>query len=118
MGYKVANVSISQQTGFPRELTKARGRIVAFTVMPKQLQETRARRFNEFKSKIEESGLDDLGYYDMRSVVREVVYAEREYRKREYPIINITGKTVEELAVIVLRELHIKHSDIVYRDPA
>lgn len=117
MGYKVANVSISQQTGFPEELDRVKGKTVAFTVMPKQLQETRARRFDKFKEEIEAGGLEDLSYYDMRSVVREVVFAEREYRKRGYPILTITGKTVEELAVIVLRELNIKRQDIVYRDP-
>ena len=116
MGYKVANVSITQETGFPPELDKVQKRVIAFTSPPKSLQETRARRFRRIQEKIKEIGIEDLPYYDMRPIVREVVYAEREYRKRRYPIVDIVGKTVEELSAIVLRELKIQQKNITYQD--
>ena len=116
MGYKVANVSITQETGFPPELKKMQKRVIAFTVAPKILQETRARRFRRIQEKIHEFGIEDLPYYDLRPIVREVVYAEREYRKRNYPMIDIVGKTVEELSAMVLRELNIQQKNITYQD--
>jgi len=116
MGYKVANVSITQETGFPPELKKMHRRVIAFTAAPKFLQETRARRFHRIQEKINEYGIEDLPYYDMRPIVREVVYAEREFRKRSYPIVDIVGKTVEELSAIVLKELNIQQKNITYQD--
>ena len=73
------------------------------------------RRFERFKENIDEKGMDPLPYYDLRSVISEVTWVDREFRKRGLPIIDITGKTVEELAVMVLTELDISNDDLMYR---
>lgn len=113
-GFKVANVAIAREVGFPEELDKVMRRTVAFTCRPKDLFEIRKRRFEGFQKEIEAQEVDDLPYYDLKSVVREVSWANREFKKRGYPIIDITGQTVEELAALVLTDLKIKSRDLFY----
>ncbi len=114
LGYKVANVSITRETGFPDELKKVRKKIIAFTVQPKRLHEIRHKRFEDYEKYAAEKHLADLPYYDLRSVVEEVVFAEREYRKRGYPVLDITRMTIEEIAANVLRLLGTKRKDLRY----
>ena len=113
-GYKVANVAIAPETGLPEQLGMVKGRIVAFTCRPKDLYEIRRRRFEQFEKEIGDQDLDQLPYYDLRSVVSEVSWANKEYRRAGYPIIDISDHTVEELAVMVLTELKIKNEDMMF----
>ena len=114
-GYKVANVAITRETGFPKELERVVDRTVAFTCRPRDLYEIRTRRFERFREKIEGESLDHLEYYDLRSVVSEVAWSEKKYRALGYPILDVTGHTVEEIAVMVLTELEIENDDMMYR---
>jgi regulator of PEP synthase PpsR (kinase-PPPase family) len=115
MGYKVANVAIAREIGFPKELEAVKERTVALTIRPKALCEIRKRRFEGVREKIDESQLEDLPYYNLRSVVSEVAWVEKEFRKRGYPILDITDRTVEEVSVLVLAELNLQDHDVLYR---
>jgi regulator of PEP synthase PpsR (kinase-PPPase family) len=99
-GFKTANVSITPGTPFPRELAKVAEKVVALTIQPKRLQEIRASRFGH-------NDLCDDRYYNLRDVIQEVTDSEAEYRRRKYPVIDITHMTVEEIAAQVLRELQL-----------
>jgi regulator of PEP synthase PpsR (kinase-PPPase family) len=118
MGYKVANVSITPETGFPRELARVRAKTVAFTIQPRRLQEIRQKRLSAYERQAALKGLGGLmgsSYSDLRSVVREVAHAEAEYRRRGYPILDVTQLTVEEVAATVLRLLGTHRRDLAYR---
>ncbi len=108
LGHRTANVSIVDGR-FPKELDRCKKRTVALTMTPKHLHEIRARRFeiNRFSEHIDELGGDDFGYLDLREIIHEVSAAEAEYRTRGYPIIDITGLTVEETAAHVLSTLNV-----------
>ncbi len=108
LGYKVANVSLSPKTGFPKELKKVTKKIIAFTTIPKRLFDIRQRRFASFKSKIDAYHQRELDYYELQSIIKEVMWAEAEYRKCKYPILDITDMTVEEIAAKVLEIKKIK----------
>ena len=100
-GFKVANVSISPQTGFPDELDKIDQRkIVAFTSQPKRLQEIRSERLRR-------SGAASSEYDDLSNVIREVMDSESEYYKRDYPVIDVTGLTIEQTAAKILERLKL-----------
>lgn len=114
LGFKAANVSVTPQTGFPPELAKVRKKTIAFTLQPKLLHDIRTARFKSYRDKAGRHEMDGLAYYDLRSVVEEVVWAEREFRKRGYPILDITNMTVEEVAANVLRILGTRRKDLAY----
>lgn len=109
MGYKTANVPVDEIKGFPKQLDAAKKKVVGFTIQPKKLFERRRARFREHKARIEEQGLENLQYYDLKSVIHEVMFAEDEYSKRKYKVLDVTGMTVEEIAARTLGLLKIKH---------
>jgi [pyruvate, water dikinase]-phosphate phosphotransferase / [pyruvate, water dikinase] kinase len=114
MGFKVANVSITRETGFPPELEKVRKKTVAFTLQPRLLHQIRHKRLRSYREFAAEHNLSELSYYNLRSVIEEVVFAETEFRRRGYPILDITNMTVEEIAANVLRTLGTNRRDLCY----
>ncbi len=115
MGFKVANVSITRETGFPPELDKVRRKTIAFTVQPRLLHQIRHKRLSGYRKSSPVQKIDDLPYLNLRSIIREIMYAEAGYRKRGYPILDITNLTVEEIAANVLRMLGTNRNDLSYR---
>jgi regulator of PEP synthase PpsR (kinase-PPPase family) len=110
MGFKVANVSVAPEVGIPKELRRSyRKKVVALTIQPKKLQEIRSRRMevNKFDKALAASGSKQLGYVDIRSVIKEVMYAESLYRERGFAIVNITDQTIEATALTVLEALDL-----------
>lgn len=99
-GYKTANVPIVGEMKFPPELYRVRGKVVALTMQPKRLQEVRRVRMMG-------SDMEDTEYYDLRSVIKEVMAAETEYRKRGYTVIDVTSMTIEQTAATVLKSLKL-----------
>lgn len=98
-GLCTANVSIVREAGFPKQLAKARrGRVIALSMQPKRLQEIRAQRAEAFGAP--GAPQDQLG-----AIIREVAEAEAEYRRRKYPIIDVTTLTIEQTAARILDEL-------------
>lgn len=98
-GYKVANISISPVTGFPRELPRnGKNKIVALTMQPKRLHEIRVERMKT-------AGAPGTDYDDLKSVIREVLDCEAECRRRGYPIVDVTNLTIEQTAAQILKVL-------------
>ena len=96
-GYKVANVSIAPETGFPDELSRVpKRKVVAFTMQPKRLCEIRTERAQRM-------GAPGTSYEDLQSVIREVMNAEAEYRRRGYTIIDVTNTTIEQNAAQIMQ---------------
>lgn len=106
-GYKVANVSITPQTGFPRELAKVKKKIVALFVQPKALSEFREQRLKSI-------GVAANSYADVKKVIGEVMWTLDQFRKRGYPILETTGLTVEQVVAQVLKIKKIKRRDQHY----
>ncbi|MCA9259939.1 MAG: kinase/pyrophosphorylase [Planctomycetales bacterium] len=100
-GFKTANVSVVPAQGFPKELNKiSRKKIVAITSQPKRLHEIRRDRMRL-------SGVEQTSYDELSSVMREVMAAEQEYRRRRYPIIDSTQMTIEQIATHILQALQL-----------
>ncbi len=101
-GIKVANVSISPETGFPAELAEIpKKKIVALTTQPKRLHEIRTERAKRM-------GVPGYSYEDLDNVIREVMDAEAEYRRRGYPILDVTHLTIEQTAARILETLKLQ----------
>ncbi|QDU55827.1 pyruvate, phosphate dikinase/phosphoenolpyruvate synthase regulator [Aeoliella mucimassa] len=101
-GYKVANVSIAPETGFPSELDRvSKRKVVAFTMQPKRLHEIRVERASRMR-------VSGTSYEDLQSVIREVMNAETEYRRRGYLIIDVTRATIEQTAAQIMQAVPLK----------
>jgi len=101
-GFKVANVSIAPQTGFPAVLAKvSKKKVVAFTTQPKRLHEIRMERARRM-------GSEGTDYDDLDKIIGEVMAAEAEYRKRGYVVIDVTQLTIEQTAAQILEALKVR----------
>jgi hypothetical protein len=98
-GYKVMNVPLVPGVPIPPELdTIPQGRMVGLTIQPDRLQEIRVNRLKRLGA----SGTAD-SYSDMGRILDELVYAEQVFKQhRRWPVLDVTGRSIEETAGMVL----------------
>lgn len=99
-GLKVANLPLVLGAALPLELREApQDRCVGLTIGIDQLCEIRQARLRQLGMPVETN-------YGMREHVREELdYAEGIFRDHGWPVVDVTGRAVEETAVIVLETL-------------
>lgn len=106
-GLKIANLPLVLGVQIPPELEEApQDRIVGLTIGLEQLVEIR-------KARLKQLGMNLDSSYGLKEQVRE----ELEYAKKlfaahpSWPVIDVTGRAIEETAVIVLESM--KERDVV-----
>ncbi len=99
-GIKVANLPLVLGIAPPPELDEApQDRIVGLTIGVDQLCEIRQARLRQL-------GMPAETNYALREHVREELgFAHRLFEKRNWPVIDVTGKAIEETAVNILETL-------------
>jgi len=99
-GLRVANLPLVLGAALPYELQNiSSDRIVGLTIGIDQLCEIRQARLRQL-------GMPAETNYGMREHVREELeYAESLFRERGWPVVDVTGRAVEETAVIILETL-------------
>jgi len=103
-GWKVANIPVLLNRDLPEELKKIdQRRVVALTINPEILQLirlARQRRYTRF-------GLDDAGgYTNLMEINRELDFALEFYSAHDYPIVNVTHKSIEETSTEIMRLIY------------
>lgn len=97
-GYKVANVPVV----LDREPTPAlfqvdQRRVFALTIDPEYLQSIRRQRLAAMRMR------DDTNYGQMDYIIAELAWADELFRRnRQWPVVNVTGKALEETAATIL----------------
>lgn len=101
-GFKVGNVPVVLDRPLPAQLFKVDpNRVFALTIHPDALQSIR-------RSRLAAMGLGKtVNYDDMDYILAELEYAEGLFKAhREWPVIDVTNKAVEETAATILGVLH------------
>ncbi len=97
-GWKVANIAVLLGQPLPRELEKIdKKKILALTVQPTRLQLIRMERKRTFRN----AGLN--GYTDTDNIRSELNYGLDLYKRHDYPVLDVTYKSIEETATEVMR---------------
>jgi regulator of PEP synthase PpsR (kinase-PPPase family) len=107
-GLKIANLPLVLGVETPPELEEAnQERIVGLTIELDTLVEIR-------KARLKQLGMPVDASYGLRDQVREELdYAQRIYRAHpQWPVIDVTGRAIEETAVIILDALRERSSRI------
>ena len=107
-GLKVANLPLVLGVETPPELEETnQERIVGLMIDLDTLVEIRKARLKQLGMPVDTS-------YGLRDQVQEELnYAHRIYRAHpEWPIIDVTGRAIEETAVIILDALRDRHTRI------
>jgi regulator of PEP synthase PpsR (kinase-PPPase family) len=100
-GLKVANLPLVLGVGTPPELEEAsQDRIVGLTIGLDPLVEIR-------KARLKQLGMSVDASYGLRDQVKEELeYAQKVFKSHpRWPVIDVTGRAIEETAVIILESL-------------
>ena len=97
-GFKVANVPLVLDREPPRQLYEIdQKRVFALTISPDTLQSIRKQRLVNMRAG------GNSNYVQMDYILAELDFAEDLFRRnRHWPLINVTGKALEETASIIL----------------
>jgi hypothetical protein len=107
-GYKVANIPLIPGIDPPVELSKVdQNKIIALIIDPSRLAEIRAAR-------IEALGSDDIGdYADIEKIFEELEWSREIFkRNKRWPILDVTGKALEENSVEIEKIILSRFPDL------
>ena len=100
-GWKVANVPIILDVPIPDELkTVDQRRIIGLTVNPQVLRIIRVER----EKKLGKTNVED--YTDIRNIQKEVLYANKIFKEMGWPVLDVTNKSIEESATIIMQMIY------------
>lgn len=101
-GYKVANVPVVLDREPPPTLYQVdQRRVFALTIEPEYLQHIRRQRLAAMRMR------DDTNYGQMEYILAELTWADELFRRnRHWPVVNVTGKALEETAATILATFH------------
>lgn len=95
-GWKVANIPVVKDIPLPQELFYTEQRkIVGLVIDPEKLAVRR-------KARLRHLGQESSPYADIENVTQELDYSKNLFRKNRWPLINVTNRAVEEVAVDIL----------------
>ncbi len=102
-GYKTANVPLVMGCPIPKDVEKLTDRlVVGLTCSTHQLIDIRRNRLLMIGEEVE------TDYVDPDAVMEEVKYARKIFAKMNWPVIDVTRKSIEETAASIL-QLHTEH---------
>jgi [pyruvate, water dikinase]-phosphate phosphotransferase / [pyruvate, water dikinase] kinase len=102
-GWKVANIPVMLDEELPGELEAIDQRkIIALTVNPRRLEMIRCQR------QMKLNGDSYSSYIDIEQIRREVLFAVRRFERGQWPILDVTYKSIEETATEVMRLIYAR----------
>ena len=107
-GYKTSNIPLINQDSLPIILKKNPKLtcIVGLTTEPGRLVDIRRNRINILKEK------QATTYIDYEKISKEVIEAKKLFKKYNWPIVDVTRKSVEETAASVIKIYEIVKQNV------
>ena len=105
-GIKTANIPFVNNIPLPHELTVVKHPlIVGLVATPERIIQIRKNRLMALNAK------DDSSYVDKRLVSEEIVKAKKLFESSNWPVIDVTRKSIEETAAEVMLLLRARNSE-------
>ena len=106
-GYKTSNIPLINEDSIPK-LLKEKPKlkcVVGLTVEPNRLIDVRKNRMMALK---EEHGTD---YTNIEKIELETKNAKEAFKKYQWPVIDVTRKSIEETAASIIKIYEIKNQN-------
>ena len=105
-GYKTCNIPIVNKNSIPIKLIKnsKTSCVVGLTAEPSRILDVRKNRMNLMNEK------KSVSYTNIEKIKSELEMAKNIFKKYNWPIIDVTRKSVEETAASVIKIYDIIHS--------
>jgi regulator of PEP synthase PpsR (kinase-PPPase family) len=115
-GYRTANIPFIYNINLPKELSQLKHiLIVALTMEQESMIKIRNNRelMNKNNAKYHNiiNNTNTTNYAKPEAVISEIEQSLHFYYKQNWPVIDITNKSVEEVAALIIRYYHIKNSN-------
>ena len=103
-GYKTSNIPLIDKSSLPEYLKNNPSTIcvVGLTTEPKRLTDLRKNRMNTIKEN------ENIEYTNLDKITFEIEEAKKTFKKYNWPIIDVTRKSVEETAAAIIKIHEIK----------
>ena len=98
-GIRVANIPFVPEVSLPESIFKKKGLIIGLTTSTDRLIQIRKSRLNAVGEK------KATNYIKEESIEQEVVSAKKVFLKNQWPIIDVTRKSIEETAAAAMEYL-------------
>tara|TARA_B100000674_G_scaffold170338_1_gene137571 strand:- start:1154 stop:1981 length:828 start_codon:yes stop_codon:yes gene_type:complete len=105
-GIKTANIPFVNNIPLPPELDNAENpMIVGLVATPERIIQIRKNRLMALNAK------DDSSYVDKRLVSEEILKAKKLFESNDWPVIDVTRKSIEETAAEVMLLLRARNTE-------
>ena len=102
-GWKVANIPVILDFKIPDVLMLTdQEKIVGLTINPYRLHLIRMERQGKLHN------VDLGGYTDPAQIKAEIAFSQRLYQEHDWPVVNVTQKSIEETATEIMRILYAR----------
>ncbi len=104
-GYKTSNIPIVNEKSIPQKLLNNNLKfcVVGLIFEAERLYDVRKNRLAHLK---EDESSD---YVDLDKIRKEVEYSKKLFKKKQWPVIDVTRKSVEETAASIIKIYEIKN---------
>ena len=106
-GFKTSNIPMINESSVPEFLKKNPEKkcVIGLTLEPTRLTEVRKNRMNSLKEN------HSIDYTNREKVELEIQNARKTFKKYEWPIVDVTRKSVEETAASIIKIYEIKREN-------
>jgi [pyruvate, water dikinase]-phosphate phosphotransferase / [pyruvate, water dikinase] kinase len=106
-GYKTLNIPLVNEQSIPENLKKnpKLSCVVGLTTEPQRLVDIRKNRMNALKEK------ENTNYTNISKIEKEINEAKKTFTKYQWPIIDVTRKSVEETAASIIKIYEISKNN-------
>ena len=106
-GFKTSNIPLVNKDSLPIILKKNPKLtcIIGLTTEPDRLADIRRNRMNTLKEK------ENTNYTNIEKIFKEIDEAKKIFKKYNWPIVDVTRKSVEETAASIIKIYEIKKND-------
>ena len=103
-GFKTSNIPLINENSIPAFLKEKPQKkcVVGLTAEPERLIDVRKNRMTSLNEK------HGINYINLETINNEVEEAKKTFKKYKWPIIDVTRKSVEEIAASVIKIYEIK----------
>ena len=107
-GYKTSNIPLVNENSIPKYLKNKPSSfcVVGLTTDPQRLIDLRKNRMNLIKE------IENTKYTNLEKIVEEVEDAKKTFRKYQWPVIDVTRKSVEETAASIIKIYEITKKNV------
>ena len=105
-GYKVANIPLVPDKNIPSELVESSKKtcVIGFVCDPTRLSDVRRNRIHSLQDN------RPADYINEKKIINELENSKKLFKKYNWPIIDVTRKSVEETAASIIKILDILNS--------